>query len=178
MKKVFLIACAFFLVNSCEFYGEEGSEELDVGELDSESVEWMSLLSRHKVLAMDSILPQFSYQLDSLVGKYYSINLNSVFTYDIRQREGRFYVCIFNEWRFSFLFGGPDYFDHYVEIPESSIHLFHNSENVEFIYQIYSGSPSEVYFENDMSTKYSFYGKMKAVKHNTGDSQEITVYKD
>lgn len=178
MKKVFLIACAFILVNSCQFYSEEGSEELDVGELDTESAEWVSLLSRYTVLTVDSILPQFSYQLDSLAGKCYSINLNSVFTYDIRHREGKYYVCVFKEWRFSFLFGGPDYFDHYVEIPESSVYLFHKSENIEFIYQIDRGSPNEVYFENDVSTKYSFYGKMKAIKHNTGDSQKIIVYKD
>ena len=178
MNKVFLIICAVILCHSCQFYREEGSEELNMVELDSESVEWMSILSRYKVLTGDSILPQFSYQLDSLAGKCYSINLNSVFTYDIRQREGKYYICVFKEWRFSFLNGGPDYFDHYVEIPESSVYLFHKSENVEFIYQIDKGSPNEVYFENDMSTKYSFYGKMKAVKHNTGDSHEIIVYKD
>lgn len=175
MKKVLLISCVFILLHSCDFGDKGNPEVLESVEFDSNSREWMSTLSRYRVLTEDSILPQFSYQLDDLSGKYYSINLRTTATYDVRQEEGKYYVCVFNDWRFSFLSGGPEFLDHYIEIPESYINLFHQYDDIELIYEIERGRPNDVYFEGNLTAKYSFYGKIKAIKYKFGNSEEISI---
>lgn len=180
MKKVFIISWAIFFAHSCNSYNDS-SENQNTGEVDSTSTEWMSILSKYTVLTADSALPQFSFQLDELSGEYYSMNLNVGYTYDIRRIEGKYFLCVFNDWRFSFFFGGPEYFDHYIQIPDTLLDVFHDSEiydDYEIVYLIEKGQPTEIYSDGYITAKYCFYGNMKALKYKLGDSDEIIILQE